>query len=184
MRFYSHWNIARDVAGENSNLAYLLGSIFPDYFERLTRHRTYESLDKIEERIRYINSMEDGIKKQYLMGTVMHYLCDYCCYAHSDCYFEWIHHRIFECSEQKFYKYNSKDKYIQRMNEFRTHTNVDVSKYLDRRNQYIAKLNSDKWCKDKRIMKLDLFTAYSICGYMYDQMNVTQGVTNICMEQF
>lgn len=170
MRFYSHWNIAKDVAGENSNLAYLLGSIFPDYFERLTRHRTCESLSKIEERIRYIDSMKDGLKKQYLIGTVMHYLCDYCCYAHSDRYFEWIHHRIFECAEQKFYSKNSRDKYIQRMNTFcEKHKDIDVSKFIKKRIKYIEDMNSKKWWIDKHIMKFDLSTAYCICKYTYDR---------------
>lgn len=170
MRFISHWNIARDVAGEKSNLVYLLGSIFPDYVERFTRHRTNESLDIIEDRINQISSLKDGVKKQYLIGTVMHYLCDYCCYAHSDKYFELIHHRIFECKEQKFHIKNSRDIYIKRMNRFiEQYENIDLQTFIKERNEYIEQLNIPKWWKDFQIMELDLSMAYCLCKHTYNR---------------
>ena len=171
MRFREHFGIAKDVAGEKAGFFYLMGSLFPDYVERHRIHRSDETLGLIKKRIYRIQHTSNPIVKDYLLGTVMHYMCDYCCYSHGDKYYEMIHHRQFENAEQEYFRKHSRKKYLINAEAFYRknrdkNKKLSIEKTLKRRAKYIENLNSTHWWSDERIMKADLYYAYALCYYI------------------
>ena len=172
MRFREHFGIAKDVAGEKAGFFYLTGSLFPDYVERHRIHRSDETLGLIKKRIYRIQHTSNPLVKDYLLGTVMHYMCDYCCYSHGDKYYEMIHHRKFENAEQDYFCKHSRKKYLINAEAFYRknrdkNKKLSIEKTLKRRENYIENLNSTHWWSDERIMKADLYYAYALCYYIY-----------------
>ena len=174
MRFKQHWLIAKDIAGDKANLAYQLGSIFPDYFERLHRHTMSCMLESIHKRIDKIQRMPDGLRKQYLMGTVMHYMCDFCSYAHNDdVYNKWIRHRLYELNEQRFFlkhrKIQQSDKWwFDQSNLYINNVDANLE-----HNRFVCEwlvVGFDDWWKDQVVFTWVLYAAYQTCDKAYELM--------------
>lgn len=180
MRFVEHYNIAKEVSGGHYTIPYLLGSCLPDWFERFRLHRTKESLDIILNRIELVKKMQPGVTKDYLLGTIMHYLCDFSCYAHSDKYYDFLHHRIFEVKEQKYFKHVFRKPYMTRARFFynKYHNKQHfIEKVVMKHDITIENLNCKKWWNSKEIMKIDLVYAYRLCYYVYQYVNYDNTIT-------
>ena len=172
MRFRAHYGIAKDIAGEDATIFFLMGALFPDYIERHRIHRTYESLPLIRRRIVHIHGMRDSALKEFMLGTVMHYVCDYCCYSHGEKYYEVVHHRIYENAEQEFYRNNPelRVKCLKRAkNYYEKHDKTNLINMLASREQKIKALNSVTWWTDERIMEIDLYYAYALCYSLFQR---------------
>jgi hypothetical protein len=104
MRWGVHWRIGRDSLHGRESLMFQLGTILPDWFERHPIHRRKESLGLIAERIVRLREMQPGRKRDWYLGTVAHFLCDYCCMAHNEEYYRFYRHRVYEVESQKYYK--------------------------------------------------------------------------------
>ena len=189
MRFQEHYGIAKDVAGKDATFFYLMGSLFPDYVERHRIHRSEETLELIKRRIFRAKNSKSRVVNDYLLGTCMHYICDYCCYSHGDKYYEMVHHRIFENAEQLYFKKNSKArvKYLKNAKKFYQKKILDclsdktedysvknakmirknIDEALSSRLKRIERLNSVHWWTDERIMEIDLYYAYALCYSVY-----------------
>ncbi len=189
MRFREHYGIAKDIAGKEASFFFLMGSLFPDYVERHRIHRTDETLDLIKKRLHRALHTKNKIIKDYLLGTCMHYICDYCCYSHGDKYYEMVHHRIFENAEQAFYcnrpdirlkclknarrfydKYKPENLSVSDSETFRAKSvkmRIKLDHLLSKRICRIENLHSKEWWIDERIMEIDLYYAYALCYFIY-----------------
>jgi len=93
----THWNIARLTLGKINELLpeygmkgfkrflFYLGTIEPDISIAQFVHPHYydKSAGYIYSKINKMKEKEgDGLIAAYKMGTLVHYLCDFCCYAH------------------------------------------------------------------------------------------------------
>lgn len=176
MRLIQHWKIGKDCMGRYSSLAFQLGTILPDWFERKTMHRIDESLDLILNRLNIISRMPEGIKRDFMLGTVVHFITDYCCFAHvGNHYNNWIVHRIYEVKSQKLYCNQDTYNYILNMdnlyNKFiqevtltdNMYINIEIYlHYIKNRLQYRYITPNMKWYRDTNIMNTDIIYAYNM----------------------
>lgn len=176
MRWIQHWKIGKECLGRYSSLAFQLGTILPDWFERKHVHKIDDTLDLVLNRIDIISKMPRCIKRDFMLGTVVHFITDYCCFAHVDeNYNSWIGHRIFEVRSQKLYLANDTYKYILNMdkfyNEFKQTKKITNNIYIDVLNylhfyqnklQYRYRVPHIKWYYDENIMKTDTYYAYNM----------------------
>lgn len=92
MRMATHIKIAKAVKIKTeehtklriNNIAYLLGSIAPDVTHRLMRHNVDTSITKFVVWLQKLENRKDGLARSFLLGTIMHYSCDYFCLAHNE----------------------------------------------------------------------------------------------------
>ena len=104
MRWREHWGIGRDALWSRRSLAFQLGTLLPDWFERKPKHKSELTLHRICMRIAIARQMWDGARKDFVMGTIVHYLCDYCTYPHEYCYEDYESHARHEIGAQRRYK--------------------------------------------------------------------------------
>ena len=104
MRWVEHWTIAKDALAPRKSLGFQLGSILPDYFERKPIHRWRDNRELFLEKVDRIRKMPPGFRRDWQMGTLAHYICDYCCMAHNEEYYRFYRHRVYEVESQKYYK--------------------------------------------------------------------------------
>lgn len=100
MRWGVHWRVAKAALKDRRSLAYQLGSVMPDWFETRPIHRWKESGKKFLDRAEKVRRMRRGWRRDYLMGTLAHYVCDYCTMAHNEEYFRFYRHRVYEVLAQ------------------------------------------------------------------------------------
>ncbi len=184
MRWGVHWRIGRDSLHGRKSMIFQLGTIMPDWFERNPIHRRNESLNLIAERIVRIRKMQPGRKRNWYLGTIAHYLCDYCCMAHNDEYYHLYRHRVYEVKSQKYYKRvctKRRPRYIALQLRFlervkRLHPLLFDSALCDddfqremldlinsvvlSLHQKIDALNSKEWWTDHRVAELDVRYSY------------------------
>ena len=111
MRWRQHLGITRDSAGNRCNTALLLGSILPDWFERKNHHTTELVADKIFARCKFVSKLKHGFRRDFVIGTILHYAHDFVCCPHDVKYDDYLHHAIYEVSLQRYYlKYSSKNR--------------------------------------------------------------------------
>ena len=189
MRWVEHWTIGKDVMGDEHGLFFLLGCIMPDWFERHPIHRTTETFEMIvnrAEKLRY----GKGIKHEWQLGTVVHFICDYCTQAHNEEYYDLYKHRVYEVMAQKYFKRQHKedktlhlrvkkidvppalmDKNISSaMFENELHKLIeDQLKELHKR---IAELESPKWYRDSKVMELDIIYSYKLVYALKDIFSI------------
>ena len=89
MRWVEHWTIAKDALAPRKSPGFQLGSILPDYFERKPIHRWRDNRELFLEKVDRVCKMPPGFRRDWQMGTLAHYICDYCCMAHNDEYYRY-----------------------------------------------------------------------------------------------
>lgn len=185
MRWGQHWKIGRDVLWSRKSIAFQLGTILPDWFERHPIHRVKESYDNILNRIDIALQMPAGIRRDFMVGTIAHFVVDYCCYAHSDVYYDLIRHRIYEVKSQKKYnrehslKYETYMEMMPNLFEEFKHNKFDEDSSQNHKydvddieafiNKYVAELlrmielqNSKEWSRDENVMEFDTQYSYMV----------------------
>lgn len=91
MKLKSHINIAlntlesiqEQVEYKINKPAYLLGSIAPDLNVAIPTHNIKSTIKRFRKRIELVEKLNPGIIQSFTLGIVMHYICDYFCYAHN-----------------------------------------------------------------------------------------------------
>lgn len=186
MRWGVHWRIGRDSLHDRYSLIYQLGTILPDWFERHPIHRRKESLAPMLKRAERVRSMAPGLRKDWHLGALSHYLCDYCCLAHNDEYYNFYRHRVYEVDAQTYYK-NVREKrkaryvagqmrfakFVQKNyptlwdgtakgEEFRLELRRLINETVDELHGKIAALDSEKWWVDRRVAELDVQYGYRL----------------------
>lgn len=109
MRWGEHWRISRDTYLPKKSLIFQLGSIMPDWFDRHPIHRWVDTKDLFLDRVCKVAEMKPGIKRDWLLGFTAHFICDYCCLAHNDQYYDLYRHRVYEVLSQKYDKKKRKN---------------------------------------------------------------------------
>ena len=183
MRWGEHWRISRDVYYPDKSLFFQLGSILPDWFERHPIHRWVDTKELFLDRICKISRMKRGKRREWYLGTIAHYICDYCCMAHNEEYYNLYRHRVYEVLSQKYDKKKRKDGdrrieawmnrvgtklwmqdrgEVQAGNNLREKTGHAVELYTGRLHEEINALESSEWFRDPRVMKLDIEYSYGL----------------------
>ena len=171
MRWVQHWCIGRDIKGHNASLVFKLGTILPDWFEISTPHKIETTFDMVLHRIMQVSKMTRGYKRDFLLGTIVHYIADYCCYAHLEGnYLDCIHHRQYETKSQRLYLKQNKYNYILSMNnmyhEYTKHTDLytveDFIRYYKDKLIRRKRVNDIAWFNNVDVMKEDTFLAYNM----------------------
>lgn len=83
------------------SLPYQLGCLLPDWFYRHPIHRTDESMDDFLMRAVRIRHMPDSPRRDWELGLLAHFICDYCTQAHNEEYYRFYRHRVYEVAAQK-----------------------------------------------------------------------------------
>ena len=176
MRWVEHWTIAKDALAPRKSPGFQLGSILPDYFERKPIHRWRDNRELFLEKVDRVCKMPPGFRRDWQMGTLAHYICDYCCMAHNDEYYRYYRHRVYEVLSQKFFKrqrrsggtdiYRIRPQNLPAVPEpsgdLRTDTAGLVEAYVKTLHERIAAFGSTEWFRDERCMDLDIRYAYGL----------------------
>lgn len=84
MNLNSHIYIAKKITiGLKYRTIIIVGSVFPDFNLKTQPHRTENLLYRIKDNIFHIEKTNNIIEKNFRFGILLHYLCDYFCYAHN-----------------------------------------------------------------------------------------------------
>lgn len=91
MRLKSHIKIAKvtlenirdKMSWEINEQVYLMGSIAPDLNVLFPRHSINNTLNRWRRRVKRIDKTSSNIVKSFTLGVIIHYICDYFCYAHN-----------------------------------------------------------------------------------------------------
>ncbi len=136
----THWNIARLSVNNLEELIpeykltkikkflFYLGAIEPDLsiFQFIHPHFYEKSSDYIFSKIEKLYKRNHNLIESYLLGNLVHYLCDFCCYAHrKGCMGQLIDHFIYERRISRYLTINFED-YIKM-----PYTKLNVTKPTD-----------------------------------------------------
>lgn len=61
----------------------MIGSLLPDFNPTTQPHRTQNLLDRINNNYKALDLDENNFVKSIRFGVMLHYICDYYCYAHN-----------------------------------------------------------------------------------------------------
>ena len=176
MRFVEHWTIGKDALSTRRSFAYQLGSILPDWFERKPIHRWKDNKDRFLKKASMVRELPPGFKRDWTLGTLAHYVCDYCCMAHNEEYYRYVRHRIYEVQSQKFFKrehkrnglkiYRIRAEYLPEppapTGIFEADVAALVETWVGKLHERIDALNSPQWYRDERCMSLDIRYAHAL----------------------
>ena len=179
MRWGEHWRIGRDTYLPKRSLIFQLGTILPDWFDRHPIHRWIDTKDLFLDRVCRIADMKPGIRREWDLGFTAHFICDYCCLAHNEKYYDLYRHRVYEVLSQKYDKKKRKNgaRQIRKwMNAvdcgfmysddsragLREQVCYAVERCIEKLHSEIDALHSEEWSRDARIMKLDIEYSYAL----------------------
>lgn len=74
--------ITKGVLPQNKRFFVILGAIIPDLDLRTQPHRGNNLLTRIYNSQNKVKTAKTNIVKAYQLGVLLHYICDYFCYAH------------------------------------------------------------------------------------------------------
>lgn len=87
MNLASHVLIAARVSKGSFSLAnrclIMIGSLLPDFNPTTQPHRTQNLLNRINNNYVGIDTAKNNFVKSVRFGVMLHYICDYYCYAHN-----------------------------------------------------------------------------------------------------
>ena len=118
--------------------------------------------------------MREGFLKEWYLGTLAHYLCDYCCLAHDEEYYKFYRHRVYEVQSQKYFLRTRKSEggsiYCLEESDLpvigalsgdiRNDVSMLIDAYVGKLHERIDDLHSESWFWDRRIMDLDIRYAH------------------------
>lgn len=179
MRWKQHRMIGKDCFCNKPSLFFVIGCCAPDVLDFYRTHRAKETLDIFVKNSTKIRKMRNGFIKDYCIGVLSHYICDYCTQAHGEEYFRFFRHRVYEVQMQKYYLKNYNEFYnlpnnnpiiipqilkVPGLNDelFVEKFRIFLEKYLLERNEKVKALESSKWYIDHRIMALDIYYSYCL----------------------
>ena len=188
MRWGEHWRISRDTYFPQKSLAFQLGSILPDWFERHPIHRWVDTKELFLDRVCRIADMKKCVRRDWYLGTVAHYICDYCCMAHNEEYYSLYKHRVYEVLSQKYDKKKRKrgtpqiKKWMNAVDcgfmytddsesDLKARICYAVEQCIAKLHGEIRALNSTEWFRDARIMKLDIEYSYALLKTVLNILN-------------
>ena len=184
MRWIEHIGIGNECLGRKS-LPYTLGLVLPDWFERNKKHVWYVKLENISKRLYLIKTMKDSNLRDYYLGTIIHYICDFCCTAHNHNYTNYVRHLVYEFISQKYYVSSNLERvlyikhditqskyinYINKIKNAKSFYSFDfffqrfIIRFLIRNHAKKSKYYSKYWYLDKRLIKLDIISAYELAS--------------------
>jgi hypothetical protein len=76
-------SIQSNIDWKINKLAYLFGSFAPDLNCAFPTHTFDHTYNRFIKRIKRIDNSESNIIKSFTLGVLLHYICDYFCYAHN-----------------------------------------------------------------------------------------------------
>ena len=182
MRWIEHWLIGKDAYAPRRSLPYQLGTVLPDWFDRHPIHRWQETRELFLDKALQVSAMPPGFRRDWYLGTLAHFLCDYCCMAHNEEYYRYYRHRVYEVQSQKYFlrvrKKRKKAIYHLEKTQLPEPGNAsgdireDVSglieAYVGKLHAQIKALDSDCWFRDHRIMALDIRYAHGLVAAVND----------------
>ncbi len=62
---------------------YLLGSIAPDLNVAFPKHTIRLTINRWKRRLRRVDKTSSDLVKSFMLGVIIHYICDYFCYVHN-----------------------------------------------------------------------------------------------------
>ncbi len=87
MNLYSHATVANRLCKQHfpkhKKLFVVIGSLMPDLNPTTQPHRNENLLYRIQKNHDAIKNAKSDFKRSYLLGILLHYICDYFCYAHN-----------------------------------------------------------------------------------------------------
>ncbi len=172
MRWVVHWIVGEAALRGRRSLAFQLGCLMPDWFELKPIHRWRESGSKFLDRAERVRSMPDGWRRDWLLGTLAHFACDYCTMAHNEEYYRFYHHRAYEVLAQNYLIRRCREnaRWLQTgpaempavltssadASAFRQALSVWVLDHTDALHEKISELHTAKWYQDERVAELDI----------------------------
>ena len=180
MRWVQHWIIGEHCLEARQSLPYQLGCLLPDWFERHPIHRVKESLARFLDRAEKLRHTPAGPWRDWLLGTLGHYLCDYCTLAHNEEYYRFYRHRVYEVMAQKYIQARVREDPRRWQQErapeipeelldpnlpadrFREALAAWLTEGLDQLRQQILALESPAWYRDERVAELDIRWAHRL----------------------
>lgn len=191
MRWVQHWIIGEHCLEGRRSLPYQLGCLLPDWFERHPIHRVKESFPRFLDRAERIRHLPAGPRRDWLLGTLGHYLCDYCTMAHNEEYYRFYRHRVYEVMAQKYIKARVRKEPLCWQQEreetipaelldpklpadrFREALSAWLTEGLGRLRQEIEALGSPAWYRDERVAELDIRRAHRLLRGLNQILNET-----------
>lgn len=172
MRWVVHWRIGEAALAGRRSLAFQLGCVLPDWFELHPIHRREESGQLFLNRALSVRAMAPGWRRDYRMGTLAHFACDYCTMAHNEEYYNFYRHRIYEVLAQKYLIRRCKTDPSWFVSEalplpaelgpsaddaaFRTALWDAVNTRVEILHEAIAALRAPEWFREERVAELDI----------------------------
>lgn len=87
MNLASHLLIASRISKNSfsfpKRVLIMIGALLPDFNPTTQPHRTQNLLDRISNNHRGIDESNNNFVKSIRFGVMLHYICDYYCYAHN-----------------------------------------------------------------------------------------------------
>ncbi len=139
MNKITHWSIARlsiinleastpeHSVGRLNKILFYIGAIEPDLslFQLIHPHFYDRSANYIFSKIEKLYEKNNNLMESYLLGNLVHYLCDFCCYAHRRGMGRITDHFIYERRINKYLIKNYKDyKHL-------SYTKLDMTKPME-----------------------------------------------------
>ena len=134
--------------------------------------------------------MRNGFARDWKLGVLAHFICDYCCMAHNEQYYDLYKHRVYEVLSQQVYeKLRYGDAFNNILMEYGTaeydltsfETAESEAAFKDALSQmiehYLRELHSRieglecyEWHRDERVVCLDIAYAYALLGQFLKAM--------------
>ena len=184
MRWVQHWIIGHNCRKGRRSLPYQLGCLLPDWFDRHPIHRTTESMEHVLDMAVRLRDCPPGPLRDWRLGVLSHFLCDYCTQAHNEEYYRFYRHRVYEVMAQKrILALRREDpEGLARIDRaepppplpgrdagdevFRAAFRAFLLEELEHLHRAIRGLNSPCWYRDQRIMDLDIRWAHRLVWSM------------------
>jgi len=177
MRWIVHWKVGQAALHGRRSLAYQLGCVMPDWFEIRPIHRWKETGKKFLDRAVLVRRMKPGFRRDWLLGTLAHYACDYCTTAHQEEYYRFYRHRVYEVMAQRYFLRRSRKKpnwFVSgpagvpealrdpRVSDraFREALSAWIASHIDALKERISERVSDAWYEDEKTAELDIRESY------------------------
>lgn len=155
-----------------NRLAYLFGSIAPDFNCIYPTHTISNTIGRLQKRIIRVDRLNVGFIKSFTLGVIMHYICDYFCYAHNLNKIDPMH-ALYERKLRKHILLNDRQDILENKWESITeqistesHIIYIINAIKEMHSTYISETtayNNNKWYSSKQKMQLDIDYAGFMC---------------------
>lgn len=175
MRWVEHYGIGKGSYGKGAPLMYKLGCLMPDWFERNKHHTYSETKEAFIDKVKTCLNELGEHKKDYVLGTIVHYICDYFCTSHDDTYSEYYKHARFEIMSQSYYKglremfddnFGAGGRKVVGHDQISIKSTEQLVKYLEQQirnmKNEVAEYWTSDWFKSSEISRINIEYSYSV----------------------